>query len=112
MCSEVTVGATQHGACDRFEQHALRAPHSIGAQEIRAARTLLPGAPRTLLKQRRQSGMNLVEIADRILVDDDEIGSEPLEAPVLLRVEELAHERNVLVAGDPHEHDREVARYR
>ena len=44
-----------------------------------------------------------------MLVQDDDIGAQPLQAPVLLRLQHLAHERHVVVADDAHEQDRQIA---
>ena len=52
--------------------------------------------------------MHFVEIAHRVLVEDDDVRFEPLEPPVLLRLQRLPHERQV-VADDAHEQDRQVA---
>ena len=44
-----------------------------------------------------------------MLVEDDDVGAQPLQPPVLLRLQHLAHERHVVVADDADEQDRQVA---
>ncbi len=68
--------------------HALHGPSSRTAVELR---------------------LHLVEVADRMLVEDDDVGAEALEAPVFLRLQHLPHQRHVLVAEHAHEQDRQVA---
>ena len=53
--------------------------------------------------------LHLVEVVGLLLVQDDEVGAQPLHAPVLLRVEQLAHERQRRRRSDPHQHDGQVA---
>ena len=53
--------------------------------------------------------MNLVQIARGILVQDDDIGTQPLQAPVLLRLKDLTHERHIVVADHAHEQHRQIA---
>ena len=39
------------------------------------------------------SVLHLVEVVGRVLVQDDDVGAQTLDAPVLLRVQQLADER-------------------
>ena len=52
--------------------------------------------------------MHFVEIADWVLVEDDDVCAQALEAPVLLRLQHLAHEVEI-VAHDADEEDGQVA---
>ena len=54
--------------------------------------------------------MDLVEIARWILVQYHHVGAEPFEPPVLLRLQHLTDERQVAIAADPHQQDRQIAR--
>ncbi len=54
--------------------------------------------------------MHLVEVADRVLVEDHHVGAQALQSPVLLRLQHLAHQGDAAVADDAHEQDRQVAR--
>ena len=65
----------------------------VAAQQVGAARAMHPGPPRALVEQRGQLGLQVVEIAGRVFVQDDGIGRQALEAPVLLRLQHLAHQR-------------------
>ena len=44
-----------------------------------------------------------------MLVDDDDVGAEAFQPPVLLRLKDLADQRHVVVADDAHEQDRQIA---
>ena len=44
-----------------------------------------------------------------MLVEDHDVGAESLEPPVLLRLQHLPHQRHVVVPGDAHEQDGQVA---
>ena len=44
-----------------------------------------------------------------MLVEDDDVGAQPLQAPVLLRLQDLPHQRRIVVADDADEQDREIA---
>ena len=61
------------------------------------------------VQQRGQPRLHFVQVADRMLVEDHEIGLEALEPPVFLRFERLAHDREVVV-DDAHEQDRQDRR--
>ena len=45
-----------------------------------------------------------------MLVQEDDVGRQPLQPPELLRLERLLHERDVVLLHHPHEKDREIAR--
>ncbi len=83
----------------------------IAAQQVGAARAMHPGPPRALVEERRQLRLQVVEIAGRVFVQDDGIGRQPLEPPVLLRLQHLAHQLEVLgPSADADQQDRQVAR--
>ena len=44
-----------------------------------------------------------------MLVEDDQVGAQTLDAPVFLRVQQLPHQRQAGGLGDAHEHDRQIA---
>mgnify|MGYP003694248885 CR=1 FL=1 len=70
---------------------AQRLPIRSPRSEIRAAGTMLPRAPRSVVEERRELRVHLVEVADRMLVEDDDVRGQPFQAPVLLRLQHLAH---------------------
>jgi hypothetical protein len=45
-----------------------------------------------------------------MLVEDDEVGREALQTPVLLRAQHLAHQRQIVVLHHADDQDRQVAR--
>src|SRR3954464_1961472 len=97
--AEIPAVSTEHRACDRREQGAVGLADQIRPQQECAARTMLPRAPRSVVENRRQLTVDLVEIARGILVEDDDIGAEPFEPPVLLCLQDLTDERQVAVAA-------------
>ena len=54
---------------------------------------VVPARPARLLHERRQEVLRFVEILRRMLVQDDDVGAQPFDAPVLLRVQQLPDER-------------------
>ena len=72
---KIAAVAAENGARDRFEQYAFGVAHPIGAQQIGAAGPMLPGAPGAVLEHRRELRLHLVQIADRVLVDDHDVGA-------------------------------------
>ena len=54
--------------------------------------------------------VHLVEVAHGVLVQDHDVRGEPLEPPVLLRLQDLAHQRHVVLLDDPHQDDGKVTR--
>ena len=107
---EVAAIAAENGARDRFEQDSLGLTHPVRPQQIRTAWSMLPRAPRTIVESRGELRVHLVQIADGVLVENHDVGGQTLEPPVLLRLEDLACQRNVVVADDAHQQDRQIAR--
>jgi hypothetical protein len=91
------------------EQDALRLAHAVAAQQERAPVAVLPGPPRAVVEEGGELRVHLVHVADWMLVQDHDVRAQALEPPVLLRLQDLAHQRQVAVLHDPHEQDREVA---
>ena len=77
---KIAAVAAQNGARHRFEQHAFGVAHPVGAQQIGAAGPMLPGAPRAVVEDGRELRLHLVQVADRMLVDDDDVGAAALSA--------------------------------
>jgi hypothetical protein len=90
---EVAEIVHQYRPRDRREEQAVGLGHAVAAEQEDAARLPIPSAPRRLLHQPRQQRLHLVEIIRRMLVQDDDVGAQALEPPVLLRVEHLPHQR-------------------
>ena len=106
---QIAEVAGQDDAGHRGQEAAIRLGHPVGAQQEHASRLSEPAGPGRLLHEPGQQVLHLVEIVRRMLVQDDDVGAQPLDAPVLLRVEQLAHERQRRHLGDAQEHDRQVA---
>ena len=107
--AEVAAIAAEDRPRDRLDQRALGLADQIAAQQVRAAGSVLPRPPRPVVEERGELGVHLVEIAGGILVEDDDVGAQPLQAPVLLRLQHLPHQRHVVVADDAHEQNRQIA---
>ena len=90
--AQIAAIGFEHGLRDRAEQRALGLADGVAAQQEGAARLMLPRAPRSLVQERGEPRLDFVEVADRMLVEDHDIGPQSLEAPVLLRFERLTHE--------------------
>src|SRR6185436_3976682 len=61
--------------------------------------------------ERLERALNVLDVGRPLLVDDHEIHGELLQAPVLVRAQQLAHDLLVPGIVDPNDHDRDVARY-
>ena len=107
--SQISAVPVQDRARDGFHEHALGAPHSVSSEEVRAARTMKPGAPGTVVQDVRELRLHLVQVTGRVLVEDDDIGTQTLQAPVFLRLQDLPHQRRIVITDNPDEEDREVA---
>ena len=92
------------------QKDALGLGHAIRTQQVRAARPVLPRPPGPVVEKGGERRVHLVEIAHRVLVEDHDVGAQPLEAPVFLSLEDLAHERQVVLLDDPHQEDGKIAR--
>ena len=102
--------AAQDGARHAGEEDALGLGHAVPAQQVGPAGPVLPRPPGSVVEEGRERRVHLVEVAHRVLVEDHDVGAQPLEPPVLLRLQDLAHERQVVLLDDPHQEDGEVAR--
>ena len=109
MRAEVAAFAAQDRPRHRLEQRALGTRDGVAPQEVRSGGLLSPGSPRAGVEQRRQFRLSLVEIASRLVVDNDHIGPKSLEAPVLLRLQDLPDERQRGGASHIDEQDRQIA---
>ena len=109
MLGKLATIADEDCTGDGLEQHAVRVRQTVAANQEDSARTILPRAPRPAVDQRREMLLHLVEIADRMLVQNDDVGLQALKAPILLRLQHLAHERQVIVLDDLDEQDRQIA---
>ena len=110
LVREVPAVARQHGPRDRRQQHPLALGDDVAAQQVDAARPRDPRGPGTALDQRRERAVHLVAIAHRVLVQHHHVGEHALEAPVLLRLQDLAHQGQVVLLHHAHQQDRQVAR--
>ena len=108
MRGQIAATAADDRARDGLEQRALGGRDVIAAQKVDARRSLPPGSPRPPVEERGQLRLHVVEIAGALVVDDDDVGGQPLQAPVLLRLQHLSCERQGVGADDLHEHDRQI----
>src|SRR5690242_3968300 len=87
--AKAAVVAAEHRAGDGFEQRPFGLPDLIASEEKHTARALLPRAPRPVVEKARQALLHFVDIAVRMVVEDDDVGAQALEAPVLLRLKDV-----------------------
>ena len=109
LSPKVAPVAAENRACDRFEQDSLGVAHPIRPQQICAAWAMLPRAPRTIIERRGELRVDFVQVADRVLVENHDIGAQAFEPPVLLRLQDLIHQRHVVIAVDADEQDGQIA---
>ena len=95
---------TRHGG----QQATIDVRHPVRAQQEHPSRLSQPAGPRQLLHELQQQALHLVEIIRRMLVQDDDVGPQPLETPELLRVQELPHQRQRVHFSDTQQHDRQI----
>ena len=100
--------AAQDDARDGRQEVAVNFRHAVGSQQEHPARFVEPPAPARLPQQVRQLRLYLVEIVRGVIVQDDQIGAEILDPPVLLRVQQVPHEGDGARVGDVDEHYGEV----
>ena len=110
LVGQISPLAAQDGARHAREEDALGFGHAVPAEQVRPAGPVLPGPPGSVVEEGRELRVHLVEIAHGVLVEDHDVGAQPLEPPVLLRLQDLAHQRQVVLLDDPHQEDGEIAR--
>ena len=101
--------AFERGARDRAQQVEHVGVHLVDAAEEDAAGLVEQLQRVAGAHEQPQPVVELVGVAGRPRVEDDEVGDEPLVPPVLVGEQRLAHERRVLELLDAHEQDRQVA---
>ena len=109
LIGERAAVAVQDGAGDREQQQPLALEHLVRAQQIHAAGTVLPRPPRAVVEQARDVLVRLIEIAHRMLVEDDDVRGETLQPPVFLRQQGLPDQRQRFLLTDPDQQDGLVA---
>ncbi len=110
MRAEIAGVVAHDGAGAGEHDRAAVGADLIAAQQERAAGPMLPRAPGPGVEQARELHVHLVEIADGDLVEDHDIRRESLQPPVLLRLQDLAHEVRALARQQAHDDDRKIAR--
>ena len=75
LVGEFAALAAQDRARRRRQEDALGFAHPVTSQQEHAARPVLPGTPRTGVEQCRELHVHLVQVAHRMLVQDDDIGT-------------------------------------
>ena len=108
---EVAGLAAQHRARGREQDRALGVGRAGAAQQVDAAGAVLPCGPRALLQEALQLLVHLVAVGLGMVVQDHDVGPEPLQPPVLLSAQDLERQRHVLSANRAHYENRKVARY-
>ena len=106
---EIAKIPAQHDSCNGRKEMLVNLGHAVGSDEEHAARFVEPAAPAWLTQQTGELCVNLVKIIRRVIVHDDDVGAEILDAPVFLRVQQLPHERDGARIADANNHDRQIA---
>src|SRR5438093_3449451 len=107
--AEVASVAAEDRPRDGLDQRALHFADQISAEEVRTAGSVFPHPPGPVIEEGSELCVYLVQIAGWILVQDHDIGAQPFQAPVLLRLKDLTYEANIVVADDTHEQNRQIA---
>ena len=108
MRAKIAAVATEHRPRDGLNHRALRGADPVRAQEVGTAGSVLPGPPGTVVEEGRELRVHLVQVARGVLVQNDDIGAQPFQTPVLLRVKDLTHQSHVPVTEHPHEQNGQV----
>ena len=110
LIAQPAVVGVHHRACRRAQQQLVVGRHQIGAAEKDAAGFVDPVLLRTAVDQPLQLLLQGMEIAGRVVVQDDEVERQALEAQVLVSLQELDDQRRGRLAGDTGQQDREIPR--
>ena len=102
--------SAQYRTGDAGKKCTLALSHPVAAQQIHSTRAVFPRAPWAVVEQGRDVRVGLVEIADRMLIQDDNVRAQTLQPPVSLRFQDLADEAKGILFGDSNQDDRQVAR--
>src|SRR5437667_7510004 len=94
--AQIAALAAENRACHRFEEDTLGMPHPISAEHVRAPGPMLPRAPWTIVEYRGELRLHFVEIADRVLVEDNDVCAQPVQPPVLLCLQNLPEHRQTV----------------
>ena len=111
LIRQFTAFAAQDRTRRRQQNQAIGIGHAVAAQQEYATGPVLPGGPQSLVEQALELFVYFVLIADGMIVENDGVGAQSLEAPVLLGSQYLPHERHVGVLDHAHDKDRQVPRY-
>ncbi len=102
--------AGEHRLRDRFEEDPLGLRDRVALEEEDASRLTLPGAPGAAGEKLRELLAGRFAVGARLLVQDHDVGPEPLETPMLVGAQDLPHEWQRIRSLDADEDDREIAR--
>ena len=109
LVAQAAVGGVHDDARGGAQQQLVVGGHQVGAAEEHAARLVDPALLGPALDHRLQLLLQVLQVAGRVLVEDDEVERQSLEAQVLVRLEQLGDERDAGGVGHPDQQDRQVA---
>src|SRR5471032_625629 len=89
MGAEIASVSTEDRPRDGLHQRTVRFADQISAEEVRTAGPVLPHPPGPVIEDGRELLVHLVQIGGWILVQDDDIGAQAFQPPVLLRLKDL-----------------------
>ncbi len=112
LLREGAAAAYEDGSRDSEEEDSIFFGHQIGAANENASRLVELASAGTRSNGRHDEILQLLTIARRVFVEDDEIDAQTAKTPKLVRPKKLADELELLRVGDARDHDRQVARDR
>ena len=108
LVAKVAVGGVHDAARRGPQQELIVGGHEIGAPEEDTARFVDPALFGSGFDHRLELLLQVLQVAGRMLVEDDEIERQSLEAQVLVRLEHLGDERDAGGVSQSDEQDRQV----
>ena len=106
LIDERSVRGVHHRACCRSKQELIFAWHQISAPEEDPSRLVDPRLLRAAFDKALQLVLEILKVACRVFVEDHEIELEPFEPKVLVRFEQVRHQRYAECVSEPHDQDR------
>ena len=114
LVGDAAASSDHDDAGDRQQQGARRGRDQIGAEHENVSRRALVAElwPRlTRPHERFQSGLKILNIRYGALIEDHQIHRQTLHPPILHRLERFTRDAEVIDVGNPHQDDRQIARY-
>ncbi len=98
-----------HDSRNRVQQNPVSFGNQIRAAKKYAAGLVYQGLRATYADKPLQFILQRLSVAGRMIIQDDQVKNETLQAQVLVAAQELTHHAQVALFADPHESNRQVA---